>query len=389
MTAEKILLVAFYLLSPLLIMHLCDRFSVLRKIGAVIIAYFVGILFGSAEIFEAESISATQDAVINISVSIAIPLLLFSSDLKKTVLLARKTIISLFIAVAVVAVVVFAGYFIFRLPDHHEFSKVGGLLVGVYTGGTPNLAALQMILGIKPEIYLAVHTYDMLISTIYLFFLMAFGQRLFSLILPKYKPLSASISETGNVAEEIEPMSGLFKRRRLLPLLKAFLLAVVIFAAGAGLMIVTSAKYQMAVFILTITTLSIAASFNKKVRETERTYDLGIYFILVFSIVVASKVNPEALSAVNSTVFLYVTFVVIAGLILHVLISAIFRIDTDTTIITSTALICSPPFVPVIAGALRNKEIIIPGMTVGIVGYTIGNYLGYLMTLLLMSFDYL
>jgi uncharacterized membrane protein len=109
----------------------------------------------------------------------------------------------------------------------------------------------------------------------------------------------------------------------------------------------------------------------------------------VFSIVVASKVNPEALTVINSSVFLYVTFVVVIGLLLHVLISALFHIDSDTTIITSTALICSPPFVPVIAGALRNKEIIIPGMTVGIIGYTVGNYLGYLMALLLMSFDYL
>ncbi len=148
-------------------------------------------------------------------------------------------------------------------------------------------------------------------------------------------------------------MSGLFKRERFIPLLKAFLLALAIFAAGAGLMIVSSAKSQMAVFILTVTTLSIIASLNKRVRETERTYDLGIYFILVFSIVVASKVNPEALSAINSNIFMYVTFV------------------------------------PIIAGSLRNKEIIILGMTVGIIGYTIGNYLGYLMALLLISFDYL
>ena len=389
MAVEKTLFVAFYLLTPLLIMHLCDRFSFLRKIGAVIIAYFVGVVFGSVELFEPESISGIQDAVINISISIAIPLLLFSTELKRTILLARKTIISLLIALFVVVVVVFTGYFIFRLPGHPEFSRVGGLLVGVYTGGTPNLAALQMILDIKPEIYLAVHTYDMLISTLYLFFLMTLGQKLFSLILPKYKRLSISTTETDSIVEDRESMNGLFRRKRLFPLLKALLLAVVIFAAGAGLMILTDPKFKMAVFILTITTLSITASFNKVVRETERTYDFGIYFILVFSVVVASKVNPEALSAINSAIFLYVTFVVVTGLVLHVLISAFFQIDSDTTIITSTALICSPPFVPVIAGALRNKEIIIPGMTVGIIGYTIGNYLGYLMALLLMSFNYL
>jgi uncharacterized membrane protein len=44
--------------------------------------------------------------------------------------------------------------------------------------------------------------------------------------------------------------------------------------------------------------------------------------------------------------------------------------------ITSTALICSPPFVPVIAGALNNRKLIISGLTVGIVGYAVGNFLG-------------
>ena len=51
--------------------------------------------------------------------------------------------------------------------------------------------------------------------------------------------------------------------------------------------------------------------------------------------------------------------------------------------ITSTALICSPPFVPVIAGAIKNREIIVSGLTVGIIGYAIGNYLGFIVAELL------
>ena len=36
----------------------------------------------------------------------------------------------------------------------------------------------------------------------------------------------------------------------------------------------------------------------------------------------------------------------------------------------------SPPFVPVIAAALKNKEIVVSGLIIGIIGYAIGNYLG-------------
>ena len=56
--------------------------------------------------------------------------------------------------------------------------------------------------------------------------------------------------------------------------------------------------------------------------------------------------------------------------------NVITKIDADTVIISGSALICSPPFVPVIAGALRNREVILTGLAVGIAGYAVGNYLG-------------
>lgn len=45
-------------------------------------------------------------------------------------------------------------------------------------------------------------------------------------------------------------------------------------------------------------------------------------------------------------------------------------------IITSTSAIYSPPFVPVVAVALGNKEVIFAGITTGLIGYAAGNYLG-------------
>jgi uncharacterized membrane protein len=77
---------------------------------------------------------------------------------------------------------------------------------------------------------------------------------------------------------------------------------------------------------------------------------------------------------------------VFGSLFLHVLLSKLFKVDSDTTMITSVAFICSPPFVPVIAGALGNRHIVITGITIGIIGYAVGNYLGFLVASLLSSF---
>ena len=68
---------------------------------------------------------------------------------------------------------------------------------------------------------------------------------------------------------------------------------------------------------------------------------------------------------------------------LHSFLSWIFRINTDDFIMTSTALSNSPPFVPVVAAALKNKEVMVPGMIIGVLGYAIGNYLGVAIAYLL------
>jgi uncharacterized membrane protein len=61
---------------------------------------------------------------------------------------------------------------------------------------------------------------------------------------------------------------------------------------------------------------------------------------------------------------------------LHIFIARIFNIDADTVLISGSALICSPPFVPVVAGAIKNRDVILTGLVVGIAGYAVGNYLG-------------
>lgn len=136
-----------------------------------------------------------------------------------------------------------------------------------------------------------------------------------------------------------------------------------------------------------ITTFSILASLIKKINEIEKTFDYGMYFILVFSVVVASMADFRLFSTSHIQIFYWVAIVYIGSLIIHVGLAALFKIDADNVIIVSTALTCSPPFVPVVAGALKNREIILSGLTVGIIGYAIGNYLGVLMAQIL-SFRY-
>lgn len=379
-----VILVLFYVLSPLAILHLNHKYRFINRLGAVVVAYVVGIIAGNLGIIP-ESSRPVQEVITMITIPLAIPLLLFSADIRKWFSLAGTTALSMIIAMVSVVTMVFAGYLIFEGHGMHDLWKIGGMMIGVYTGGTPNLASLKIMLNVEDEVYLLTHSYDMILSGIYFLFLITFGQRFFSLFLRPFRFSSPGGRLEHKAFDGDNPYTGILKKRTLIPLLGALGMSILIFAVAGVISLLVRENSQMVVVILIITTLGIGGSLIRYVNRIEKTFELGMYLILIFSVDVASMVDVTELAGKTPTLFSYLSLVVFGSLTLHLIFSRLFRIDTDTMIVTSTALICSPPFVPVVAGALRNREIVVSGLTVGIVGYAIGNYLGFLVAEVLKS----
>jgi len=366
-------LILFYFTIPLLILYLIARYSFARKIGGVLIAYIIGLLIGSGDIIT-ESGKEIQELVSTVSIALALPLLLFSMNIRTWFRQIRTTMLSLLLGVLSVIIVIVLGFILFRnhIP---ELWKIAGMLTGVYTGGTPNLASIKIALDVDTETYILAHTYDMLVSAVFLLFVMSVCKQLLLLFLPAY-----SFSQSKSFVSDDVPIqrekSDLFKKSIIRKLIVALILSLLIVAIAGGLSVLFPESMSMAVAILGITTLAIIASLFKQINQIRYTFDFGMYFILVFSLVVASMADFRNFSIEHGHLLLYIVIGVFGSFAIHVLLAKIFRIDVDNVIIVSTALACSPPFVPVVAGAIRNKEIIMSGITVGIIGYAIGNYLG-------------
>jgi uncharacterized membrane protein len=380
------LLVLFYVFAPLGILYFCHIYRWANRLGPVIIAYIIGLILGNSGLLPfIESAPEVQDLLTTLTIPIAIPLLLFAIDIKKWLSIAGKTFVSMLIAFTGVVSMVVLGYFLLSGSGITDLWKVSGLLVGVYTGGTPNLASIKLALDVDETMYVVTHTYDLLIGAFYLLFMLSVAQRFFLWFLPSYKFIDPLTGGRGNFAGE-ESYSGINKRHVYLPLLKALALAVNIFIVSGAAGFFMPSGLQMTVVILLITTLGILASLWKWVNRIEKTFELGMYFILIFSLVVASMADLRQFITASPAILFYVTLAVFGSLLVQVILSRIFRIDADTLMITSTAFICSPLFVPVVAGALRNREVIVSGLTVGIIGYAVGNYLGVMIAYLLRGF---
>jgi uncharacterized membrane protein len=84
-------------------------------------------------------------------------------------------------------------------------------------------------------------------------------------------------------------------------------------------------------------------------------------------------------------VLIFQAIIVFGSLTVSVLLAKPFKVDADSAVITSDTLINSPLCVPMIAAAMKNKDAIMVGITNGLAGYAVGNYLGYLVYQLLMT----
>lgn len=420
---NTVFLILFYFITPLVILYLCHISPTIKKIGAVVLSYVMGILIANIGIFPNASeafegllgantflpdadalnylqqgiitqndywlnqIHSTQDLLMTIVIPLSIPLLLFSLDLKNSIKTLKTGLFSMIVATFSLLLCIFIGHFLFR-NNIEESWKISGMMVGLYTGGTPNLAALATGLEVKPSLFILTHTYDLIIGVMLLFFFITIAQKTLNLVLPHFKP-SEKHKRPKEILKETEAPSNLmdyFSKKTILPLLGALGIAILIFGAGGGLSFLVPKDFQMVTVILTITTLGLAVSLIPSINRIEKTFDLGMYFILVFSVVVASMADLSSIFQVEFLdLFLYVLLATFGSVLVHVILSIIFKIDTDSTIITITALSMSPPFVPVVAGALKNKNIIIMGITIGVLGYAFGNYLGVFVAYILKA----
>ena len=381
--AVTILYALLFVLAPAGVLWLCRKVKWIGKIGPVLTLYILGIILGN--IYHPEGLAGVQDLLSNATVPLAIPLMLFGCSFRRSE--TRSQLLALITGISAVMLAVIAGYLIFG-RNLDEGSKIGGMLTGVYTGGTINLASLKTMLDVREETFILLNSYDMIISFLYLTFLMAAGIKLFRKILPNetvaYGNVDRAAANDMPASSDANPYKGLFTREGLKD--AAFLIGVTLLIVGisAGLGLLAGDNSFMVVLILMLTTLGIAASFIKPVKEKKYANEMGMYLIYIFCIVVASMADLKSLDIAGGLYLLgYLTLVIFGSLLLQVLLAKIFKIDSDTMVIASVAFICSPPFVPMMSAAMKNRRVLVSGLSIGIVGYAAGNYLGYLISQLL------
>ncbi len=373
---NAIIVGTIYIVGPVLLLYGCKKSDWLNKFGAVGLAYVLGIVLGNIGLIKPD-MKGLQDNLTSVTIALALPLLLFSINIRQWSRLALKTGLAILLGILSVMLIIAIGHFFLR-DKIAEAWKVAGLMVGVYIGATANMAAIMKALNVDPETFVLVNAYDILICIAYFFFLITKAQPWIGKILPPFKSLESQVHLDNEVDDfdGWDAYRGIHKKNVIVPLLLALLLSGAIVGISFFLKSFFPANFQTAGIILCITAISILMSLIPAVNKIRKTFQSGMYLIVIFCIVVGSMADFSIFTTKSLYLAAFIAVVILGSLFFQILFSKLFKIDTDTTIIASTAFIFSAPFVPTVANALRNKEIILSGITIGIIGYATGNFLG-------------
>ncbi|MBU1020082.1 MAG: DUF819 family protein [Firmicutes bacterium] len=372
---------------PILIIKY-HNFIITKWLGSIGTAYLLGILVAVVFfLFDKLGSEITLNSDVGeigsiVAISIAIPLLLFSANLKEARKLSKmvlKAFFALVISATVVSAIVFYTYG--RLLSYG--AELSGMAVGLYTGGTPNLNAIGSIFGLDATTIGVANLSDMIIGAVFYLFLLTVCKPLLSKFLNQSTQTEyiKDVSDMENI-DDINVEKFKFTRKLLNRLLLSFGITALGAIFGIVLWVILGSvdgkmiDLLVPTIMITATVFGIIASFNKKIRETKDMNVLGQYFILVFSFGLASSLNFLRMQGIFGDILILFTAITLGVFVLHATLCKILEVDVDCMMVTLTAGVYGPAFVPAITKQIKNDSLTIPGLITGSIGYAIGTFLG-------------
>ena len=329
-------------------------------LSPVVLCYLMGILLaniGPFPINEAIAEYATQGTIL-----LAIPFLLFATNLSKAITNFRTALLSFLLCVGSGCIGTLLTAWL--LSDQYDTAPVlAGMIAAIFSGGIPNMQAVGMALEVETETIVLLNTADVFVGGIFLVFLTSIAHMFLGLFLKEYNE--------GNLQ-----MSKINQKKGNTSILYGFLLSLVIIGVSVGLSFVLFQKLAATFIILSLTTLSLVASRLEWVRALKNSFEVGDYLLLMFCVAVGMLANFDNIWENGLAIIQFLALAWLFTVGLHWIACYLFNIDRDTAIVTQTAAIYGPVFIGQIASTIENRALVFPGIALGLLGIAMGNYIG-------------
>ncbi len=392
-TALTVISILCIFALPAPIVWLTRRNKILGTIGAIAICYLVGFAFSTIGLSGVSYDKGLTTTIAYVLVALSIPLILFSIDLRELKKLTKGVAIGY--ALCIVSVIIVAVAMFFITLSFFPSADLSAMIVGLYTGGTPNLNAIGAAMGsamgqdveTTRNVLNAANVSDTLVGGLYFVLLISFLPKVYRFLLNRRKrkqPLATPAKDEPLPPPEPKKDDYAFgfsikDWRSVLKLLGAFALAVGCLGVGALLefLIEGTVGENLLYILLSVSILGVAFSFIRPIRKIKGEYPLGMYLILMFSLALSMSIDWTVFLGEVLPTLAFFACAQVSVILVHILLCKIVGVDGDTAIITSTAGVYGPPFIAPVAKAAGRPDLIAPGVICGALGLAIGTLLGF------------
>lgn len=368
-----------------------QHFKWAARITGPVIAIIGAIALSNTKILPMQSPS--YKVIEDYLVPIAIPLLLFRANIFRII----RTSGSMFGAFHVSALgtligAVIAGIIFSSIMPYP--AEISGVMTGSYTGGAVNFVALTATF--RPEEAEAGARFseqvnslmvadNVIMASMFLILMSLTGIKFFR----KHFPMPHQLEVEASGGDTSLQAASFWKRKEISLLDIAKALGVAIFIALianklADLMRATNMPDLLKGIIgnpfLLITTICVIAAtlFHKQLDNIHGAEEMGTYLIYFFFFIIGVPADLVRLILTAPVLFFFCVVIAVVNFIVTFGLGKLFRLNLEELAVSVNANLGGTVSAAAMAIAKGWKELVLPGLLVGIWGYVVGTYLGVL-----------
>ena len=362
----------FFVLAAVVFVSLLleKRIGLFRSLGAALTGILVGMLLSNIGLLPGNS--PTYDFLMGTGVNLGIALILLSVDLRSVIQAGPKMLAAFGIGAAGTAIGAITGGLLLSGLVGPETWKLAGQFTGTYTGGGANFAALGRAFDTSPEMFSAATAADVIVTAVWMAACLAVP-----VLLGRPRQSQEPIPDSSSEKKQVTLERTLNDSVRPVSILDTATLVMIAVGAvwGAGLLARLMPFFPE---VLWLTTLVLILAQVPAVKSLAGSALFGNYLILLFLVSNGARSVIATMVAVGPPIFYYaIITVALHGVVIYGF-GRLARIDLATLSVASQANVGGAASAIAIAGARGYSKQLLPGVAVGLLGYAVGNYFGFM-----------
>ncbi len=369
-----------------------QRYQFAAKLTGAIIALVGAMILSNLNIIPIES--PVYDQVWEYVIPLAIPLLLFRSNIFKIWKESRRLLFIFLISSVGTVVGVAAGFLLLHqfIP---ELDKIGSMMTGSYIGGCVNFAALSTKFQTPGELVSATVVADNSVMAFYFIVLITLPNITF--IKKYFKRLyNSNDVANSNQAEAYWKRNEISLKDIAYSISIAFVLVAISFKISELVNeYIPKNNHFMEILVsiigdqfllLTTFTLVTVALFSKFFENLNASDELGTFLIYIFFVVIGVPASIPIIIKTAPLLFIFVAVILIFNLSITLFFGKLFKFNIEEMLLASNANAGGPTTAAALAISKGWQGLVGPILIIGTLGYVIGNYVGTLMGYFLGQF---